>query len=278
MRTAQNLARWGGLSIIAACLAACQPKQPPAAQPGSTAPPVAAPEKKEEPSRAASALKAGAPYEVVEIQNPGALQVTAVFTGDPIPPADEIPVNIDVPFCGHKVYAEHLLVDKATRGVRNVVVRLEGIQKGKAPPQEVKVVNRNCSFDPHVAVAVRGTKIAVENADPVLHTTHPYLAGSSFFNLPLPAGEPPPSPRPIPRTGLMEVACDVHKWMRSYVYVHTNPYLAVSDLNGKLKIEGIPPGKYPYVAWHETLKELKGEIEIVAGQTAELKLEFSPPK
>jgi hypothetical protein len=38
----------------------------------------------------------------------------------------------------------------------------------------------------------------------------------------------------------MELTCDVHKWMRGYIVVHTNPYLAVSDATGKLKIEGIP--------------------------------------
>jgi plastocyanin len=229
-------------------------------------------------SKAASILKGASGYEVAEVANPGSLRVNVVFAGDPIPDVTEVPVNIDVPVCGHKVFTENLLVDKETRGLKNVVVRLEGIARGKAPPPVVTVTNRNCAFDPHVSTAVKGTKIDIRNADPVLHTTHPYLAGSSFFNLALPVGADPPQARPIPRTGLMEITCDVHKWMRGYMVVHTNPYIEVTDKLGKLAIEGIPPGKYPYVAWHEQLGEKKGEIEIVAGQAAELKLELAAPK
>ncbi len=234
--------------------------------------------KKEGPSKAAAALKGGSGYEVATVVNPGALAVAVVFTGDPIPVPAPVQVNIDVPHCGQKVFTENLIVDKESRGLKNVVVRLEGITKGKPQPETVTVTNKDCSFDPHVSVAAKGTKIALRNADPVLHATHPYLAGGSFFNLSLPAGDDSPQTRPIPKAGLMEITCDVHKWMRGYMYVHTSPYVEVTDKSGKLKIDGIPPGKYPYVAWHESLGEKRGEVEIVAGQTAELKLEYSPPK
>jgi len=264
-------------SSFVLALAACDGDKPPASQ---VQPPAAPALKKEgaEPSKAAALLRGGGSYEVVEVASPGSLSVTVVFSGDPIPEPAEVAVDTDAEFCGHKVFTEDLLVDKATRGLKNVVVRLEGITRGKAPPDVVTVANRSCSFDPHVSVAAKGTKIQLENADKVLHTTRPFLGGSSLFNASLPAGEAPPPPRPIPRTGVMEITCDVHKWMRGYVYVHTNPYAAVTDKSGALQIDGIPPGKYTYVAWHEGLGEKKGEVEIVAGKQAELKLEYAAPK
>ena len=93
-----------------------------------------------------------------------------------------------------------------------------------------------------------------------------------------PAGEEPPRPRLITQTGLMEIGCDVHKWMRAYVFVHTNPYLGVTGRYGSLTIAEIPPGKHPYVAWHEQLGEKKGEVEIPPGRTVELRLEFAAPQ
>jgi hypothetical protein len=268
----------GAVAALAAC--GCRPKDAAAPAP-APAPPT--PGAKDAPgagaSKAAAILKDAGRYEVVEVKDGGSLEVTALFTGDPIPESTEVPVNIDVPVCGHKVFTENVLVDKTTRGLKNVVVRLEGIARGKAPPQKITVKNENCAFVPHVGVAVKGTLIEIQNADPVLHTTHPYIAGTSFFNLPLQPKEEPPQPRPIPRTGLMEVTCDVHKWMRGYVYVHSNPYLEVSDKAGKLRIDAIPPGKYSYVAWHEAFPgEKKGEVEIAAGKTAQLKLEYTTPK
>jgi hypothetical protein len=123
-----------------------------------------------------------------------------------------------------------------------------------------------------------GAKLFIRNDDPVLHTTHPYLNGKHFFNLPLPGNEAAPQGRPLPEAGTLEIKCDVHKWMNAYMIIHTNPYVEVSDKEGKLKIEGVPPGKYSYVAWHEQLGEKKGEVEISAGQTADLKLEFVAPE
>ncbi|MBI4602448.1 MAG: hypothetical protein HY721_10865 [Planctomycetes bacterium] len=256
------------------------PSLPPAAVPAPAAGPGA---KEAAPapsaaSKAAAILKDAGRYEVADVANAGSLRCTVLYTGDPIPEPTEVPVNIDIPHCGHKVFTENLIVDKETRGLKNVVVRLEGILKGKAPPAQVTVTNVDCAFAPHVSVAMKGTLIDIQNADPVLHTTHPYIAGSSFFNLPLPPGGDPPRPRPVPRTGLMEITCDVHKWMRAYMFVHTNPYVEVTDKQGGITIAGIPPGKHPYVAWHEHLGEKRGEIEIVAGKETELKLELAASK
>jgi len=264
------------LALLTLFLVSCQAKRPEQASPQANTPPPAATDGAAGTPKesAAAKLRGAGAYEVIQVTGGGSLAVTALYRGEPIPQQTEVPVNIDVHHCGHKVFTESLLVDPQTRGIENVVVRLEGIAKGKAPPPTVTVTNKNCAFTPHVSVAVKGTKIDIRSEDPVLHTTHPYIDGWSFFNLPLQPGEAPPGARPIPRSGLMEIRCDVHKWMKGYMLVHTNPYAAVTDKLGKLTITEIPPGKYPYAAWHEELGEQKGEVEIVAGGTAELKLEF----
>ena len=215
-------------------------------------------------------------YTVAPVENPGALRVVVTYSGDPLPQQSEVTVNINMDVCGGKVFTQDLIVDPTSRGLKNVVVRLEGITSGKEPPERITITNKDCAFVPHVGVAVKGTKIELLNDDPVLHTTHPFIDGVSFFNKPLNKGDTPQA-RPIPRTGVMSVLCDIHKWMQAYVIVHSNPYLAASDAEGQLTIDEIPPGEYPYVAWHEKLGEKKGTVEIEAGQVAELKLVFDPP-
>lgn len=224
---------------------------------------------------AAKVLQGDQGYSVVDVANPGKLEVTALFRGDPIPETTEVPVNIDVETCGKKVFAESVLVDKESRGLANVVVRLEGISSGKAPPPLVQLTNKDCAFVPHVGVAVQGSSLQLSNNDPVLHTTRSVLDERQLFNTSLRPGGPPQRPRKLRRAGLVDVKCDVHKWMQGYIMIHSNPYIAVSDSSGKLSIDGIPPGDYPYVAWHEQLGEQTGSVKVRAGETAGLELEFS---
>ena len=48
-----------------------------------------------------------------------------------------------------------------------------------------------------------------------------------------------------------------HPWEKAYVGVFSHPFFAVSDDSGVFRIEGLPPGDYSIVAWHE--KNLESE-------------------
>ena len=88
------------------------------------------------------------------------MSVNATFTGDPIAEQTAVPVNINVDVCGGKVVTENMIVDKASRGLANVVVRLDGITSGPREVGDTVVVNnKDCSFVPHVSVAVKGQKL-----------------------------------------------------------------------------------------------------------------------
>jgi hypothetical protein len=210
-----------------------------------------------------------------ESQGPGSLVVRATFTGNELPERAEVAVNTNVEFCGHKVFTEDLLVDNESRGIQNVVVRLNGVAAGKELPAEVVITNRNCAFEPHVAATVKGAVLKVKSADPIHHTTHPYYEGGiHFFNASLQrAGAEYPGKR-IDRSGLIEVRCDVHNWMKAYIVVHSNPYIGVTGGDGRVEFTDVPAGTYPYVAWHEKLGVRQGRVTIESGKTAELKLEY----
>lgn len=265
--------RWLGnttLLLLLCGIGACEKPATPA--PTATAPP---PPSSAVEQAAQTLQGGGGTYRVVDVPNPGALSVFAGYTGELPPAPTKVPVNINMSTCGDKVFTENLLVDHGGRGIQNVVVRLDGITAGKALPGDMTITNKDCAFSPHVGVGIQGMKLQLKNEDPILHTTRPIIDQRALFNKPLVPNAPPPNPRTIRQAGLMEVKCDVHDWMQAWVVVHTNPYVAVSDASGKLVIDAIPPGTYPFVAWHEQLGEQRGQVEILADQTSELKLEFS---
>lgn len=204
----------------------------------------------------------------------GILEVAVFYAGSPIPLQAEVPVDVDVPTCGPQILSESVIVDMDSRGLRNVVLRLEGELESKEPAVDITISNKGCVFVPHVAVAMIGSKINIRNNDPVFHTTDTYINGKRFFNIPLLVGQPPPPPKTIEEAGLIEITCAVHKWMQGYIVVHTNPYIGITDESGIFSMTGIPPGNYSYVAWHEELGEKKGEVEIKRGQVSTLRLEF----
>lgn len=215
-------------------------------------------------------------YKVIEVVGGGKVRVKAVYHGEPLPVRRGIDANINARHCQGKVFSEELVVDPASRGLRGVVVRLEGISRGKAPPRELMIANRDCSFQPHVGVAMTGTLLKVSNEDPLTHSTHPYYDNRSFFNYQFSReGEVYPG-RKFVEPGLVTVKCDIHNWMRAYVMVHDNPYLGVTDATGALLIEDVPAGNYSYVAWHEKLGESRGTVKVPARGEGEILLSLGP--
>src|SRR5699024_2849407 len=58
------------------------------------------------------------------------------------------------------------------------------------------------------------------------------------------------------------VKCNQHPWERGYLMVMTNPFFAVTDKNGAFIIEGLPPGAYEVVVWHEWLKGRTAKVSV----------------
>ena len=54
-------------------------------------------------------------------------------------------------------------------------------------------------------------------------------------------------------TGLLDVRCDAHTFMRASIHVFEHPYFAVTDKTGRFELTGVPPGKFRLWLWHERL-------------------------
>jgi hypothetical protein len=54
------------------------------------------------------------------------------------------------------------------------------------------------------------------------------------------------------RPGIVRVFCDIHSHMSAFILVFAHRFFAVTDDEGRYRLEGVPPGTYTVVVWNET--------------------------
>jgi plastocyanin len=211
-------------------------------------------------------------YEGGPVSNGGTINGTVKVSGA-IPQDETIDVTKDQGVCGQTLPRQKYVIS-ADSGVKNVVVSIKNIEKGKPVPDEAVVIdNKKCAFHPHVQVGVMGQKMSVQNDDPMLHNTHMYLDKKTMFNAALPF-QGAKIPKTIKKTGLISIECDVHSWMQGYLMVSDNPYITVTDENGGFTISDVPPGTYEVEFWHEAFGTQQQQVTVDANGTATMEVEY----
>ncbi|MBI4687754.1 MAG: carboxypeptidase regulatory-like domain-containing protein [Nitrospirae bacterium] len=218
-------------------------------------------------------------YDVVDVKDGGSIKgkiKASAKIDDPV-----IRIDKDVEICG-KSQPAMMYILSADLGVKNALVMVEDVKKGKAAPKtDITIDNKKCVFEPLVGIAYKGANFVIKNSDPMLHNTNLGLilanARQTVYNLALPKKDQVIT-KAVKRTGLHNVKCDAHGWMRAFVYVSENPYAAVTDANGNFEIKDLPPGKYKVRVWHEGLDEVTKDVEVSAGKAADLSVALSKKK
>ena len=237
-------------------------------------------------------------YEVIEVKDGGTITGQVRFVGNP-PKAAVIQITKDPQACGAKQVSEAFIVSPESNGLKNVVIRLVNVKAGKkmeyvandrqtiTPESTVTLAQKGCVFVPHAQIAFEGCKLNIVNDDTVLHNVHSYSSSKRRGNLRWAPSDTlfnyaqPPSNKPLVvplKTGIMGIRCDVHEWMRGYIFVTDHPYVAITDEGGKYAISDVPPGKYRLEAWHEQLGRMKrkGSVEVAATQTVTVDFPIAP--
>jgi len=181
----------------------------------------------------------------------GVLEGQVLFEGSNIPRSTRVENTTDPQDCGTIQSLGNIIISSRNLGIKNVIVALNDVplpQDYSPPPVPFTLDNRDCQFQPHVAVLTTESSIEAVNSDPIFHSVHWY----GFSNLNQALG-PHQSKvvQTVKRPGYVIVKCDVHGWMQAFLRVDNHPFHSVSAEDGTFRIENIPAGSYMLEAWHE---------------------------
>lgn len=176
----------------------------------------------------------------------------------------------DPEVCGAETIPnEEVLVNKDNQGLANVVLFLDKPRVVKpelqAPPKEPVVFDqKGCRFFPHMLIVRVGQLVLVKSGDAVSHNTHNNPTRNSEFNKTIPINDRVGVQLKYtrPEAAPIGVKCDLHPWMKALHFPIDHPYVAVTDENGKYKIEGLPAGKHTFIVWHEKAQLLDRKLEV----------------
>ena len=153
------------------------------------------------------------------------------------------------------------------------------LSKAAQNAHSAEIEQRKRRFNPLVTVVQVGTEISFPNNDTVKHHVYSF-SQPKVFDLPLYSGKAA-APQLFDKAGTVVLGCNIHDQMIAYVEVVDTPFFAKSDAQGKLKLEGLPPGKYRLKAWHYNLPISvpfveQGATMIGGDSTASFKLDLKP--
>ncbi len=154
---------------------------------------------------------------------------------------------------------------------RQAVVYLQAAPRGafeQTDAGRAVMDQRNETFVPHVLAITTGTTVDFPNSDRTYHNVFS-LSKASKFDLGRYAVGRSKSVR-FDRPGIVRVFCDIHSHMNAFILVFSHRYFAMTDAEGRYRIDNVPPGTYQVVAWNEGKTSEPKAVAVPDGGPAEL--------
>lgn len=220
---------------------------------------------------------AASAYEAIKVKDGGTVTGIVKFIGIS-PPPERLEVTRDRKKCGVDVHLSEALVVSATGGIKNAVVSLKEIEKGKAQPKlenNLVLEQEKCWFNPHVLLVPADSTVDLINNDEVMHNIHTVSTINPVVNKTQPSFKKRLRIK-LRQPETIRVNCDMHPWMHAWFVVTGHPYYVITDANGGFTLTDIPAGRYALQVWQETLGTQTQAVEVTPNGETNVVFEMKP--
>jgi plastocyanin len=153
---------------------------------------------------------------------------------------------------------------------RESVVYLETAPQGAfedRPRGHVTMNQLDEAFTPYVLAITVGTTVDFPNRDPTYHNVFSLSRVAPFDLGRYPRGESK-SVR-FDRPGVVRVFCEIHSRMSAFIMVFAHRFFAVTDEQGRYRIDGVPSGTYELSLWADGHVRETRTVHVPEGGAAE---------
>lgn len=188
-------------------------------------------------------------------------------------------VTMDVDHCNHGPKPTELFVGDRQGGLGNVVVLLQPkTPLGGTFSREKALVmdQKECVYVPHVLVVPAGGTVEFRNSDPVIHNVTLKAVRNRAINQVIGPGSE--FRMELKEPEIIPLECDMHYWMKAWIFVADSPYYQVTGPEGSFLLAGLPKGRYTAVVWHEQLGIKKIPIHVQGGRVVRLNVIWTLPR
>lgn len=179
-----------------------------------------------------------------------------------------------------------LTVNRKTGGLQDVLVYLSGEDLPEPPPRHedpdadpLVFDQENETFVPHLMALRDGQMVTFTNHDNANHNirTATFDRRNEFNVFTGPNAEYKHTFHAGQRLRPIRVGCDIHGWMRAWIYVFDHPWFAVTNEDGEFEITDVPPGTYTLIFRQPDVGITREQtVTVTAGEVLTIDTEFTP--
>jgi plastocyanin len=139
------------------------------------------------------------------------------------------------------------------------------------------LTQKGCIYVPRVLAAMTNQTVEIKNEDQTVHNVHPTPRENHGWNKSEPVGGGPIQTTFSHPELAIPIACNIHPWMRAFLFVFDHPYFDITPKTGAFELKNLPPGTYTIEAWQEKYGTQDQTITLAPKESKTLSFTFKAP-
>jgi hypothetical protein len=154
-----------------------------------------------------------------------------------------------------------------TWGLAGAVVEVLAPAAADPEPREAVLALSGCRLAPPVVALPAGATLVVQNDDTGCFVLRSEARANEVPSVDVVRGAP--RRVTLERAEVFAVRSDALAWTRAWVFVARSPFFAVTDVEGRFRIPGLPAGEYAVRVWHARWGEITARVTLEPGAAAD---------